>query len=1306
MSLQQRGRQVLALPPLPEGFVPRAEVTGAIVDALLATEKKPLAIYGAGGFGKTTLAIAVSHESEVVRAFSDGLVWITLGEKHPDVEQKLGEICAVFTGKRPAETTLVGIAAEIKKELAGKIWLIVVDDVWEDSDLIPFEGLGARRLMFTTRKRELANSRDAIEVQEMSFDESFKLLTRGMPISGRPQSAMSQFATSLGGWPLLLELANGRLLTEIQAGHSFASALAYVIELYRQRGVIGFDYKDTEQRNKAVSNCLEAGLEAYKLKIPNLRARAAELGIFPARVAIPTHVLCEFWDCEEVSLIEDTLRHLDNLSIVKWDRRAKEVRLHSSVRAALIAWVPNRRFSHRRLLKAWGNPVRLPHDYSWRWYGWHCLKAGYLKKLRQLLLSPEWLQAKLDHTDIGALVVECERVMQPRTRDRLEDQHRVHRNRQRLGKPSDPTITLLSDALKKSVHVLASDKRQLCDQLYGRLRLTMGAELRKLCSELRVFPCRQRLRARFANLEPAGSPLLRTLTGHENGARGALLLPGGKRILSWSNDGTLRLWHLETGQQLGRPFTGHQDGVNGALLLSNGKQFLSWSDDRTMRLWDIETGQQLGNPISGHEDGVEGALLLPGGEQVLSWSSDRTLRIWDLRSHLQLGDSLVGHEDSVEGVMLLPGGKQALSWSNDTTLRLWDLEKFGTVRSPFTGHEGWVDGALLLPRGDQVLSWSRDRTLRLWELRTGRQIGKPFVGHLEAGLGAQLLPNGEQFLSWSHDRTLRLWDLKTRMRIGEPFIGHKDGGLGALLLPEGKQALSWSEDRTLRLWDLDTHQQIGESLTWHENEVLGALLLPSGKEAVSWSWDGTLRLWDLERAQHVSRPFTGHQDGGVKALLLPSRKQILSWSRDRTLRLWSVDSGRQTTNPLVGHEKEILGALILPSGKRALSWSWDRTLRLWDLRTGRQVGKPFVGHEKEVLGALLLDSKSALSWSSDTSLRFWNLQTGQEGGQPLVGHELEVVGALFVLNRTRVLSWSRDGTLRLWNLRAHQQVGKPMVGHKDEIMGVTLLPDEKQALSWSRDRTLRLWNLQAGLQVGNPFIGHEKEVLGALLLDSEYALSWSSDLSLRLWNLRTGQQVGKPFIGHEQEILGASLLPGGRQVVSWSNDTTLRLWDLIAGHQHNAPLGSHSSWAEGVMPLPEELLLSWSDDRTVRLWDLTRRTEISAFYGEGTIDVLVDIGKNRFFAGDGTGRVHFLELVGSPFRRNHLQKKESKSGHATSPKSAKATMREAKESLPPIGSGRLGGFIMTIGIPTSSQYQILEWITPCYPNSMTKTAGC
>jgi WD40 repeat protein len=814
---------------------------------------------------------------------------------------------------------------------------------------------------------------------------------------------------------------------------------------------------------------------------------------------------------------------------------------------------------------AWNLAVR-------RYLPTHLSGAGWYEQLAKVLFDLRFLHSKArgPGSTIFDVVADFD----------LAGRHLPH------GDAATRAIRLLGDALRKSANVLARDRNQIHEQLFGRLRQGMSPELDKLREGLRQEPGLQKLRARFANLEPAGSPLMQTLTGHEDSVDGALLLPGGTHALSWSRDGTLRRWDLETGQQVGEPFAGHEGSVRGALLLPGGTHALSWSYDDTLRRWDLETGQQVGDPFAGPIPWLmQGALLLPDGKHALSWSLDGTLRRWNLETGQQVGRLLAGHEDSVHGALLLPDGKQALSWSNDRTLRRWDLETGQQVGEPFAGHEELVKGALLLPDGQHTLSWSDDRTLRRWDLKTGQQVGEPLAGHEDWVWGALLMPDGKHALSWSSDSTLRRWDLETSKQLGEPLIGHEELVRGALLMPDGTHTLSWSDDRTLRRWDLKTGQQVGEPLAGHEDWVWGTLLMPDGTHALSWSEDRTLRRWDLETGQHVNEPLTGHKTWVNDALLLPSGKQALSWSRDGTLRRWDLETGQQVGEPLTGHQDSIRIVLLLPDGKHALSWSIDRTLRRWDLEEGREVGEPLTGPIAWLVeGVLLLpDGKQALSWLGNWTLRRWELATRRLLGEPLVGHKDWVNGALLLPDGKHALSWSNDQTLRRWDLNTGQQMGAPLTGHKDRVWGALLLPDGKQALSWSGDRTLRRWDLQTGRQLTE----HEAAVLGALLLpDGKQALYWSLDGTLRRWDLEIEQQVGEPLAGHENQVNGALLLPEGKQV------------------------------------------LSWSDDRTVRIWDLTMSKELACFYAEGRVTALVDCGMARFFAADAIGRVYFLEMIG------------------------------------------------------------------------------
>ncbi len=106
-------------------------------------------------------------------------------------------------------------------------------------------------------------------------------------------------------------------------------------------------------------------------------------------------------------------------------------------------------------------------------------------------------------------------------------------------------------------------------------------------------------------------------------------------------------------------------------VLADGRRALSGSDDNTLRLWDLATGETL-RTLEGHSDWVSAVAVLADGSRVVSGSWDDTLRLWDLAT----GETLrvfKGHTSRVSAVAVLADGRRAVSGSDDNTLRLWDL---------------------------------------------------------------------------------------------------------------------------------------------------------------------------------------------------------------------------------------------------------------------------------------------------------------------------------------------------------------------------------------------------------------------------------------------------------------------------------------------------------------------------------------------------------------------------------------------------------------------------------------------------------
>ena len=128
---------------------------------------------------------------------------------------------------------------------------------------------------------------------------------------------------------------------------------------------------------------------------------------------------------------------------------------------------------------------------------------------------------------------------------------------------------------------------------------------------------------------------------HELSVDGAVFNKEETRILTWSDDGTARLWDAVDGSPIGQPMK-HDKSVDGAVFNKDETRILTWSDDDTARLWDATDGSPIGQPMI-HEQDVNGAVFNKDETRILTRSDDRTARLWDIevdtdfpKSHLSL----------------------------------------------------------------------------------------------------------------------------------------------------------------------------------------------------------------------------------------------------------------------------------------------------------------------------------------------------------------------------------------------------------------------------------------------------------------------------------------------------------------------------------------------------------------------------------------------------------------------------------------------------------------------------------------------
>ena len=249
---------------------------------------------------------------------------------------------------------------------------------------------------------------------------------------------------------------------------------------------------------------------------------------------------------------------------------------------------------------------------------------------------------------------------------------------------------------------------------------------------------------------------------HDDEVLSVAISPNDDYIASSSIDGTIKLWNMRMGWQVGEPFEGHKDIINSISFSPDGNRIVSASSDRTIRIWDIQTGKQIGNPIKGHTSGVNSAFFSPDGSRIVSASFDKSIRIWDSKTGLQVGKAMEGHSE--------------------------------VVNSAYYSHDGRF-----------IVSASDDKTIRIWDVSSGQQIGKTLVGHTERIASARFSPDDKRIVSASDDKTIRIWDVDTTLR--SYMNKHNEEKNTNASINNNRIVSTFKDDKT-HTWDNNSLQQL------------------------------------------------------------------------------------------------------------------------------------------------------------------------------------------------------------------------------------------------------------------------------------------------------------------------------------------------------------------------------------------------------------------------------------------------------------------------------------------------------------------
>ena len=597
---------------------------------------------------------------------------------------------------------------------------------------------------------------------------------------------------------------------------------------------------------------------------------------------------------------------------------------------------------------------------------------------------------------------------------------------------------------------------------------------------------------------------------HDGALWGARFSADGETVLTWSDDGTARLWNLD-GLPRGR--LEHGSHVRAASFSNDGQIIATgtfdarvglWSRDGSHRLWLDHGPKQGGSTTNSGPVWVQDLAFGSQDRWLASVCSLGTVRVWDVET----GARLAGLDsERLPRISCWSRDRRFLSLAETVfigtrpagdTYRVLVYEFDGaqfvlrhetTSALPVRSMSFSPDGsslAVVADAGAATRAWEQ----WVWNLPAREKVPLHHDGavrwiHFSAD-GRHILTSGAEGVArlFSRDgRTVHSFD--TTVVSGSAFVA-----------PD--RIVTYGDDYTVRVHDL--RLSVLTELRGHFGKLRAPAMSPRGDLLVTASWDGTARLWDvLDR--EAPRLTGAHR--GIVGIAQVSDGRLVSAGRRGNLASWDRDTGELVTRYDIHPGARSLS--LSQDGRAVVVTHVDAIARRYDVETGAEQQRYPIGGD--FTAARFLDGRRVL-----TSVRRGGLGRlvvrGHDGAEHLLGEREGVTNALAWAPRSALVAasgwqpkitvWRDDGTeVASW------------IAHSGRVNALAFSADERYLASCSDDATVRIWDLrrpQHPIEVpGSPLGQHDGGVSSvAWSADGRWLASGCTDASAHLWRQADG----------------------------------------------------------------------------------------------------------------------------------------------------------------------------------------------------------
>jgi WD40 repeat protein/serine/threonine protein kinase len=340
---------------------------------------------------------------------------------------------------------------------------------------------------------------------------------------------------------------------------------------------------------------------------------------------------------------------------------------------------------------------------------------------------------------------------------------------------------------------------------------------------------------------------------HETAVAGLQWLADPPRLLSWSEEGWLRLYHGENGALLAERegfSLSRYNAVSDLAWSPDGRYLAASSWDSALRVWDTETAA-VSATLRGHTSYVNHAAWSPHGDWLATGALDSAgpLRLWRWES----GESFPLRYESdtpVGALAFSPDGRWLAVGMREGLLVLQPIppNQSGAGALSTHYHEYDITGLAWSPDGRYLLSGSNDGQIALWQMPQGTVAHSWQVEGGYFGLSLDWSPTAPLVATAVSFREIQLWNSQD-WTLAQTLSGSTSNNVNQVAFSGDGRWLGVVGGRQVTIFDVETGEAAYDSGA-HPAAVRTIVWSPTANNRLATGGDdGVVRLWLLPEGQ-------------------------------------------------------------------------------------------------------------------------------------------------------------------------------------------------------------------------------------------------------------------------------------------------------------------------------------------------------------------------------------------------------------------------------------------------------------------------